>query len=59
MAQTDRNDGRDRRGYPRFSIADVPVDYSDGHTFLFAYVENISEMGIFIRSDDPLPVGTE
>ena len=26
--------------------------------FLFAYVSNISEMGIFLASDDPKPVGT-
>lgn len=58
MRQTEGGDGADRRLHPRFAMADVPVDYSDGQTFLFAYIENISQMGIFIRSDDPLPVGT-
>ncbi len=58
MKLMEGNDGRDRRVHPRFATPDVPVDYSDGQTFLFAYIENISEMGIFIRSDDPLPVGT-
>ena len=27
--------------------------------FLFAYVENISELGIFVAMDKPLPVGTK
>ena len=34
------------------------VDYASGDNFLFSYIQNISEMGIFIRSDEPLPVGT-
>lgn len=60
MTETEQDDGGiDRRGYPRFRVADVTVDYSDGENFLFAYIDNISEMGIFIRTDDPLPVGTQ
>ena len=50
---------RERRRHPRYP-AHLQVDYrqGDGH-FLFAYVENISEMGIFLQTEEPLPVGTE
>ena len=44
--------GRERRQY------ELCVDWSCGEHFLFSYITNISEMGIFIRSDNPLPVGT-
>lgn len=36
----------------------IEVAYGDGDTFLFSYMTNISEMGIFVRSEAPLPVGT-
>jgi len=49
--------GIERRQYERFDTS-ISVDYSNGDTFLFSYIQNISEMGIFIRSDSPLPVGT-
>lgn len=49
---------KDRRRHRRYEVS-LSVDYSDGDHFLFAYIENISEMGIFIRTDDPLPVGTQ
>ena len=49
--------GIERRRHERFDTA-ISVDYSSGETFLFSYIQNISEMGIFIRSDDPLPIGT-
>ena len=48
---------RDRREHRRYP-ASIAVDYADGDTFLFAYLRNISEMGIFIRTEDPLPIGT-
>ena len=47
----------DRREHPRFD-ASLRVDYTDGDTFLFAYLSNISEMGIFVRTTDPAPIGT-
>lgn len=50
-------DPSDRREHPRYDT-ELSVDYGDGQTFLFAYITNISEMGIFISSKDPLPVGT-
>ena len=34
------------------------MDYASGDTFLFAYLQNISEMGIFVRTNHPLGVGT-
>jgi type IV pilus assembly protein PilZ len=37
---------------------DVTVDASDGETFLFAYVANLRELGVFVRSERPLPIGT-
>jgi type IV pilus assembly protein PilZ len=36
----------------------LEVDCSSGDTFLYAYITDISSMGIFIRTDTPLPVGT-
>jgi type IV pilus assembly protein PilZ len=59
MVTGDRDDPTaDRRQHRRYQVC-LSVDYSDGDHFLFAYIENISEMGIFIRTDNPLPVGTE
>ena len=47
----------ERREHRRYPSA-IAVDYADGDTFLFAYLRNISEMGIFIRTEDPLPIGS-
>jgi type IV pilus assembly protein PilZ len=49
--------GIERRLHERYDTS-ISVDYSSGDTFLFSYIQNISEMGIFIRSDDPFPIGT-
>jgi type IV pilus assembly protein PilZ len=46
-----------RREHERFETS-IAVDYASGETFLFAYLQNISEMGIFIRTDHPATVGT-
>lgn len=54
----DGDDMAERRRHERFAT-EIKVDYRSGENFLFSYIRNISEMGIFIRSDDPLPVGTE
>lgn len=35
------------------------VDCETEDTFLYAKITNISEMGIFVRTTDPLPVGTQ
>jgi type IV pilus assembly protein PilZ len=47
-----------RRQHERIP-ASMSVDYTNGETFLFSYIQNISEMGIFIYSEAPLPVGTD
>jgi type IV pilus assembly protein PilZ len=49
--------GAERREHQRFDTS-IAVDYASGETFLFAYLQNISEMGIFIRTDHPARVGT-
>jgi type IV pilus assembly protein PilZ len=38
---------------------DIPVDYETRDLFLGSRVTNISRGGIFIRTDNPLPVQTE
>ncbi len=50
-------DPRDRRRHRRYDVK-MHVDVSTESTFLFAYVSNISEMGIFLASEDPRPIGT-
>jgi type IV pilus assembly protein PilZ len=47
----------DRRIHQRYETS-IAVDYANGDTFLFAYLQNISEMGIFIRTDEPLAIGS-
>jgi type IV pilus assembly protein PilZ len=43
----------------RPSADDIAVDSACEETFLFVYVANASDLGIFVPSDAPLPVGTE
>ena len=50
-------DDDDRREHERFPT-EISVDVRSGEHFLFAYITNISEMGIFVRTDDIRPVGT-
>lgn len=47
----------DRRQTPRVPTH-IEVDYSTEGTYLFASITDISTMGIFVRTDDPLPQGT-
>jgi type IV pilus assembly protein PilZ len=67
MSKSDRRKERmpvveDRRGANRRTDARVPVelevDYRASDTFLFAYITDISAMGIFVRTDSPAPRGT-
>lgn len=53
----DRRSGADRREFERVFI-DLEVDYKCEETFLFAYITDISEMGIFIQTNTPEPPGT-
>jgi len=57
MTEQDDSDGSERREHTRYETS-VAVDYASGETFLFAYLKNISAMGIFIRTNEPLAIGT-
>ena len=53
----DRRTGADRRQFERVFV-DLEVDYKCEDTFLFAYITDISAMGIFIQTNSPEPAGT-
>jgi len=59
MAENEADERRTHERFPTRIAVDVHSDRPSGDHFLFAYIENISEMGIFVRTDDPLPPGTE
>jgi type IV pilus assembly protein PilZ len=46
-----------RRSFDRFEVT-WAVDCVASDTFLYAAISNISQMGIFVRTTDPLVVGT-
>lgn len=48
----------DRRREPRLPV-NFEVDYASDDTFLFAYITDISSLGIFVKTDNPLPIGSE
>ncbi len=52
-----RRTGADRRVHTRVMV-DIEVDYKSADNFLFAYITDISAMGIFIRTNAPEPPGT-
>ncbi|MCB9667776.1 MAG: TIGR02266 family protein [Myxococcales bacterium] len=58
MSKSDEPKGAERRQYARYE-ASLSVDYRSGQTFLFSYIRNISEMGIFIGTEEPLTIGTQ
>lgn len=58
-AEQEADERRVHERFPTRIAVDVHSDRPSGDHFLFAYIENISEMGIFVRTDDPLPPGTE
>ncbi|NUP04999.1 MAG: hypothetical protein HOW73_02945 [Polyangiaceae bacterium] len=47
----------DRRSSERFGVV-WSVDCATEDTFLYAKITNISEMGIFVYTTEPLPIGT-
>jgi type IV pilus assembly protein PilZ len=47
----------DRRRNDRFEVT-WDVDCVADDTFLYASITNISEMGIFVKTFEPLPIGT-
>lgn len=48
----------DRRNFDRFEV-EWSVDCVASDTFLYASITNISEMGIFVRTSEPLKIGTK
>ena len=48
----------DKRSHPRAPI-ELKVEYKKLNTFFADYTKNISKGGTFIKTDRPLPVGTE
>lgn len=55
--EIERRAGRERRQWERV-LVDLEVDYRSDDTFLFAYITDISAMGIFVRTVTPEPPGT-
>jgi type IV pilus assembly protein PilZ len=53
----DRRRGRERRIHERVAVC-LEVDYRCDDTFLFAYITDMSAMGIFIQTTAPKPAGT-
>jgi type IV pilus assembly protein PilZ len=49
--------GDDRRAFERV-LVNIEVDYRCNDTFLFAYITDLSAMGIFVKTTEPLPPGT-
>ena len=48
---------RERRQARRVQVA-LEVNYRSADTFLFAYITDLSLLGIFVRTDSPIPPGT-
>jgi type IV pilus assembly protein PilZ len=55
---SDGGSASDRRSHDRFDVT-WAVDLVADDTFLYASIANISQMGIFVKTTDPLPVGTK
>jgi type IV pilus assembly protein PilZ len=53
----ERRRGRERREHERVVVC-LEVDYRCDDTFLFAYITDMSAMGIFIQTVTPKPPGT-
>src|SRR5204862_662377 len=57
VAHERRNGHHERREHERV-LVHFEVDYKCDDTFLFAYITDLSAMGIFIRTAMPHPPGT-
>jgi type IV pilus assembly protein PilZ len=55
---SDAAQASDRRTHDRFEVT-WAVDLVADDTFLYASIANISQMGIFVKTTDPLAVGTK
>lgn len=51
--------GMERRNFDRYEVEWAVDCVAQGDTFLYASITNISEMGIFVRTTDPLMIGTK
>ena len=51
-------DGRDRRQFPRLSMA-VEIDFRSEHNFYSGRTHDISVGGLFIETNVALPIGTK
>lgn len=58
MAETLSVRTANTRQHPRYGVS-IPVDCSTRELFFSNHVCNISRGGLFIRSDEPLPLGAE
>ena len=58
MSDMPEETGKERREYIRAPI-ELKVEYKKMNTFFADYTKNISKGGTFIKTDKPLPVGTE
>ena len=56
-APASRPNWYERRSSERYDVT-WSVDCETEETFLYAAITNISELGIFVRTTDPLPIGT-
>ena len=55
----DKIDERQFGGQRKEHRLTVNKEFRDVNEFILEYVQNISKSGAFIKSDDPLPVGTK
>ncbi len=58
VSSNDAENRRDRRLSTRFEVT-WSVDCETEETFLYAAITNISELGIFVRTTEPLHTGTQ
>jgi type IV pilus assembly protein PilZ len=56
MAGSEPPQTHEQRSAERAEVA-WTVDCETEDTFLYASIANISEMGIFVRTEEPLPIG--
>lgn len=62
-AEIDADDGADvaaadRRNFDRYEVEWAVDCVAQGDTFLYASITNISQMGIFVKTTEPLRIGT-
>jgi uncharacterized protein (TIGR02266 family) len=58
MTETPQVTRVDTREHPRYEV-EIPVDCSTQHFFFSNHVSNISNGGLFIQSNTPLPLNAE